>query len=133
MTKKSIFLLTIIISIFSTTTFAEELDLKNVIKAYNANLDSPSSGVIESSLMYIAKMKFEYPEANYKSTISKINSILSKNPELTLHYKLYLTKLLLSKPEASIANSVLPDTVIPSEFFINISNKMLNTIEISHK
>lgn len=133
MTKKLIISTFIILSILLSTLTAADFNVKNALNAYNHNLCSQSIGVVESSLMYISKLKFEYPDENYKPSISRINYLISKKPDMTLHYKLYVTKLLLTETDYFIKNAKLLNTEEPSEFFISISKNLLKSMDISQK
>jgi len=127
---KKIFI-TIIIAILTSTTTYADFNLPKAIKAYNHNLDSNINGVIESSLVFITKLRFSYPEANFKESLEKIDTLLEDENNPTLHYKLFLTKIILSSNTNNLVLPVMPDQVGPTEFFIRISEMVFRNTEIT--
>jgi len=126
-------LITIIfITILFSNIYADG-NLTKIIKAYNNNLESDSKGVVESSLMYISKLRLDYPKEDYHNVVSKLDRLMKNEKSKSLHYKIYLTRLLPSSPHLQIENPDTIDFVEPSDFFLEISEQLFKGIDVTTK
>lgn len=96
---------------------------KNIL----AGLRSENSGLIESSLVLIAKIKLAYPETNVADVQAVVDSIVIAGSSSTLRYKAYLTSNICADPEWFSAETILPITTV-DEFFLSASQRLQNKL-----
>ncbi len=130
--SKKIFTLIILLILLSTSAVAG-INIKKALCAYTHNLDCKTTGVIESSLVFITKLRLNYPAANFDKSLEKIEKLLGEDHPPALNYKLFLTKLILSADDINIALPVLPEHSGPTDFFIKISEVVFRNMEITRK
>ena len=96
---------------------------KNIL----TGLRSENSGLIESSLVLIAKIKLSFPETNVSDVQTVVDSIAIAGSSATLRYKAYLTLNICADPEWFSAETILPITTV-DEFFLSASQRLQNKL-----
>ena len=74
-------------------------DVKVIIGRYLTGLDHACQGVVESSIVYIAKMKFDYPDQDYSKVIKKLDDIAENDSSKTTRMKAYVVSSCLKNPQ----------------------------------
>jgi hypothetical protein len=98
---------TVCVLVFSESTSAQNIPLKYStteakIAFWEKNilmgLRSDNEGLIESSLILIARIKLDFPETNIAEVQTVIDSIAFAGSSNTLRYKAYLTSTICTNP-----------------------------------
>jgi hypothetical protein len=105
-------LLTLIITVLIVLpSFAQEDDPKNVqpiteqhkiemaIKNYKKALESDNSGMIESAIINVMKLKYNYPDYDYSSLVQPLASLESTDMSKPIRFMAYIVKNYLEYPD----------------------------------
>jgi hypothetical protein len=105
-------LLTLIITVLIVLpTFAQEDNSKNAqptteqqkiemgIKNYKKALESDNSGMIESAIINVMKLKYNYPDYDYSSLVQPLASLESTDMSKPIRFMSYIVKNYLEYPD----------------------------------
>ncbi len=104
-----------------------EARITTITKNILMGLRSGNKGVIEASLILIAKIKMNFPQTNITKIKNVIDSIAFSSSNDTLRYKAYLTSNICADPEWFSTESTLQQ-VSEDVFFISASQRLQNKL-----
>jgi len=134
--KKMMTVIAIIFILFATGMNAQEsrtkisMNEKRVASAKkNAlmGLRSGNNGLIEASLILIARIKMNFPETNIAEVKPVIDSIAFTKFSGALQYEAYLTTNICSDPEWFSADSMVRHSEL-EVFFLSVSQRLQNKL-----
>lgn len=73
--------------------------IDQVLLAYEQALDHTNSGVVESTIINVMKLKLLYPNQDYSRLTKKLNKLCLKNRSKFVRYKAYIAANYLQHPE----------------------------------
>ena len=90
-----------LIMILSVNGYAKHTEkaAEQIAQRYLMSLDHECRGVVESSIVYAAKMQFEYPELDYSKIIEKLDYLAINDKNNALRIKAFIASSCLKKPE----------------------------------
>lgn len=127
----------IILNIFAASSInAQEVQLKYpTIESKIAfgkrnillGLRSENVGLIEASLLLMAKIKLDFPETNTSDVQPVLDSLALMGSSSVLRYKSYLTSNICTNPEWFSMENMLRTTETEG-FFLSASQQLQNTL-----
>ena len=92
-------------------------------KNYAVGLQSDNTGLVESTIKMIAKMKLQAPSADVTQLQKRLNEISVNHPSATVRYKAYISSSICADPEwfAKEKSVVNADE---EQFFINADQRL---------
>lgn len=97
-------------------------------------LQSKNSGVVESSLMLVAKMKMQYPGTDIAELVPLIDAVAVGHPSEKLRFKAYIASIICTDP-LWFSQEYQLETPEAGEFFIAAARRLqqkmigMNTVE----
>jgi len=74
-------------------------EAEQIAGRYLMSLDHECRGVVESSIIYAAKMQFEYPELDYSKIIEKLDYLSLYDDSSALRIKAFIASSCLKNPD----------------------------------
>jgi hypothetical protein len=76
-----------------------DTEVKQIMDRYLGFMDHKCQGVVESSIIYAAKMKFEYPDQDYNKIIEKLDYLAENDSSFTVRVKAFIAAGCLKNPD----------------------------------
>lgn len=77
----------------------EQHKIEMAIKNYKKALESENRGMIESAIINIMKLKYNYPDYDYSSLIQPLDSLQSMEKSKPIKFMAYIVQNYLEHPE----------------------------------
>ena len=92
-------------------------------KNYTVALQSDNTGLVESTIKMIAKMKLRSPSADVEQLQEQLNEISVTHPSATVRYKAYIASSICSDPEWFTQETSVV-SADEKQFFINAAQRL---------
>jgi len=91
----------LVILVLSVSGYSKhtEKEAEQIVNRYLISLNHDCQGVVESSIVYAAKMKFVYPDQDYNKIIEKLDYLAANDPCKTVRIKAYIASSCLKNPK----------------------------------
>lgn len=113
-----LFTLTLGVSEVSNAQISE-----NALKGYVTGLKSENSGLVESSLMEMAKIKVKFPALKSTEFETELKSRIVSEKDIMVRYKLVLTMYILENPSI-LKSDEIGNMNEPNQFFYLAGSKV---------
>lgn len=93
---------------------------------YSQCLQIPNTGVQESAMMHIVKMKLNYPNEDYSEIASAVNDLVLKGSDERIRSTAFLTSICLHNPNC-LTGVEFYNAIDDSERFYNLVSEEVNS------
>jgi hypothetical protein len=101
MKKAVILLIVLFIAAFSTNSFAKSPRYKpaKIVEIYLDGINHECQGVSESSILFVTKLKFKFPDEDYSKILTKLDYIASTDSSETKRLLAMIASTCIKSPE----------------------------------
>ncbi|MEL6820745.1 MAG: hypothetical protein AAFP70_03200 [Calditrichota bacterium] len=129
--KKGLMIITFAAALFgSTFASANEVsntDLKKAVQVYTESLKHSNTGIIESTIFNIMRMKKQYADVDYSAASTQMEALLVNPPSEIIRYKAFIAINYLENPERfPWIEEISPEK--SAEFFHRLSEKLIEQL-----
>jgi hypothetical protein len=90
----------IVILLMAAGVMSQTVDpVERYLENYRMALKSDNTGLTESAIINIIKMKMVYPQADYSKVVDALKRLMVKSPSQTIRYEAYLALGYLEYPD----------------------------------
>jgi hypothetical protein len=79
--------------------FTEQQKIEMAIKNYKKALESDNLGMIESAIINVMKLKYQYPDYNYSSLVQPLAALENNEMNRSIKFMSYIVKNYLVHPD----------------------------------